>query len=1167
MADDPSTGSRESQRRQATVFFADISGFTAMSERLDPEDVTDIMNGCFAMVERIVHEHGGQVDKYIGDAVMALFGASQALENAARRAVLASMEIRSGLEQFNRERDLPVPLQVHIGVNSGLVIAGEVGGQVKREFTVMGDTVNLAARLEDASEKGQIFVGPSTWAATREDFEYKPTKPLSLKGKSEPVQAYEVVGLKEKTHLPKLGTTTRHIASKIVGREKEVAALTDRLASLLAGEGGIVSIVGDAGIGKSRLLAEISQSPQLEQASVLLGRSEAVGSGVSYQPFVELLRDWAGIKRTSTDEQALGELDTAFDSLPGISKEEVLPFVATLMGCRLSGARANAISAIDPDAMEKLVVKAMHDLLEALAEPRPLLLCFEDLHWADLSSVKLLEALLHLCAKKPILFVLATRPRFEETSGRILAVARERFAPRHFELALEPLDARQSHALIRNLLHIDNLPHRTREIITRRAEGNPFFIEEVVRSLIEGGAVEVVDGRLAVTDKIESITIPATLQEVILTRVERLDPAARHLLEMGAVLGRSFLHEILAAVSGKGESELRPVLDRLKERQVLLERAVRRTTAVRRATLVADVEYVFNHALIQETIYESLLNRIRRELHLRAAEAIEQRYVDRLEDFFAMLALHYSRAEKLEKAEEYLRKAGDEAVRSAASAEALYYFREAYRIFQLRHGEGGDPKTRLGLEKSLARALMLTGNLSEARPHFDRALTALGEKVARTKKGAYRQLAANALRILFRVYVLRGRMSSRASTPELRDAIDLMYSRVMAECVADQEWFPFDAMYMVGRLTTVDPRTIDEAFAEWAGVALLFSYSGFSFDLSRRILAIIHSLVRDDRPADFFTYNLMGFMCDYFEGVWDRPPGVSDELTEQVLRTGHFWHVDTFLGMDAYKQVDRGDWEAAHHRLRKITEIAKTYGYSFAETNQMAIPIFEAVAKRDLQRALVDLEAYLDRPEEALNLIGLGNQAKVLTLLGRREEAGQALEKADRLVARMGQTTPFHSGWFRAAKLLFDVAELEAAAGRDDRRRAAAIRKRAAQNARLALRTASVLALIRTEVYRLVGTLHWLSGHKRKSVRWWEKSLATGEQLGARPELARTHAEIARRLAGKDTPVVGGKTSAEHAQAARDAFAALGLARDLAELEALFPGGSGEAGQVEHAVA
>src|SRR5262249_9103132 len=159
---------------------------------------------------------------------------------------------------------------------------------------------------------------------------------------------------------------------------------------------------------------------------------------------------------------------------------------------------------------------------------------------------------------------------------------------------------------------------------------------------------------------------------------------------------------------------------------------------------------------------------------------------------------------------------------------------------------------------------------------------------------------------------------------------DLMYSRVQAECVADPEWFPFDAMYMVGRLTTVDPKTIDQAFSEWAGVALLFSYSGVSFDLSRRVLKLAQSLVREDRPADYFTYTLMWFMCDYFEGVWDRPPDVDDELTERVLRGGSFWQVDTFLGMDAYLQLDRGNWEGAQARVRKIREIAHAYGYSFA---------------------------------------------------------------------------------------------------------------------------------------------------------------------------------------------------------------------------------------------
>jgi len=1147
--------SNESQRRQATVIFADISGFTAMSEKLDPEEVTDVMNGCFEMVERIVHKHGGTIDKFIGDAVMALFGAANALEDAPRRAVGAALEIREGITVFTREHHLPVQLEVHIGVNSGLVIAGEVGGEHKRDFTVMGDTVNLAARLEDASERGQIFVGPTTHAHTHQHFEYRKLKPLALKGKSEPVQAYEVLGVKEKADVPKLGAATRQLSSELVGRDHELGLLRDRIVRFTRGESGMVSIVGDAGIGKSRLLAEVAAIPELDATTILVGRSDAVGSGLSFHPFVDLLRGWAGIKASDPEVDALRKLGVAIDAVLGAHAAEVLPFVATLMNLRVKGQDAARIKGVEADALEKLILKALNDLFIALASQKPLVMLFEDLHWADQSSVKLVESLLRLCVEHRILFLFAYRPRFNETSNRIALLARERHADRNLEILLEPLSAKQSDALIRSLLRVDNLPHRTRLLIASKAEGNPFYIEEVLRALIDQGAILVHGGTMEVTDRIDAVTIPGTVQEVILSRVEQVDDRARQLLQIGAVIGRSFYHRLLLEILEQDQEEVERVVALLKERELVTERRAHRTGAVGRQPLSGEREYVFKHALIQETIYESLLGRVRRELHRRVAETIEAVYAERLEDLFGMLALHYSRCEDLEKAEDYLVKAGEVAVRSAASSEALGYFREAYRIYVMVHGEGGDPERRFQLEKNLGTALLLTGNLTESRPHFDRALEHLGEKAARTKRGAYLQLAKDMARVLARVYLLRGRMSRRPSSPQLREALTLLYNRARVESVADPEWFLFDSMYMTGRLTTVDPSTVEQAFAQWAGVALLFSYSGLSFSVSRRIAKVARSTLRDDRPADLFTFHLMNFMRDYFEGAWNEPSRVDDAFVERMTRAGAFWDVDTFLGMDAYKHLDLGNLPGARARLEQVGALVDEYGYGFAETNRLGITTFIALAERRLDDASVAVERYLERPEELLNLIGLGNKAKIELLQGRTGAARDTLQQAESLMAKLSMSvTPFHSGWYWTSRLLCDARELEAAHVSRDAAAVATVRKRLKRNIQAAVRTASVLAMIRTEVYRHAGTLHWLQKNRRAALKWWQRSLEEGARLGARPEVARTHVEIGRRLvagaAAHGSLQVAGKDGAAHLDAARQLLAELGAHRELATLDA-----------------
>jgi hypothetical protein len=310
--------------------------------------------------------------------------------------------------------------------------------------------------------------------------------------------------------------------------------------------------------------------------------------------------------------------------------------------------------------------------------------------------------------------------------------------------------------------------------------------------------------------------------------------------------------------------------------------------------------------------------------------------------------------------------------------------------------------------------------------------------------------------------------------------------------------------------------------------------------------------MREDQPGDLITYHLMNFMRDYFEGIWDRPSGVSDEFVEQLMRAGRsFWDLDTFLGMDAYKQLDLGNFAAADARLKTICEIADEYGYRFAETNKVAIPLFTAVAKRRLPEALEIVGSYLDRPEETLNLIGLGNKAKIEVLLGRVDAADETLRAADKLLANIQRiASPFHTSWYRTAKLLHAVTRLEQAVASGDVPRKKTASRDALAAAKPALRTAAVLAMIRTETYRLTGTLHWIAGSTRKALRWWERSVAEGRRLGARPELARTHAEIAVRLGSRSgaPTIVAELSAAEHRDEARRLFLELGLDLDLAHL-------------------
>lgn len=1123
-----------------------------MSEKMDPEDVTDVMNGCFQMLERIIRERGGTVDKYIGDCVMALFGAEHVVENSAAQAVQASLEMMAGLERFNDERSLPVPLKVHIGVNTGLVIAGEVGGDVKRDFTVMGDTVNLAARLEDASEKGQIFVGPETYSTTHQLFEYRPLEPLSLKGKEKPVQAYEVLAPKRRDEVPRLGKATRKIAADLVGRDTEIGELRRAMTSVLRGDGRIVNLCGEAGLGKSRLLLEASKDEILDRATVLVGRSQSVGARESFHSFVEQLQQWASIEDEDPESVAFEKLAAHVSEAVGEATPEVLPFVATLMGIPLDEASARRIEGISGDPLEKLITKAMFDLLVSMAGRTPLVLCFEDLHWADQSTLGLLESMLRLVEDHSVLFLLVFRPDFADTSGRIADFARNRFGLWTVDVELTPLGPREAQTLVRKLLRIEDLPYATRDLIARKAEGNPFFIEEVVRVLIDQEAIAVEEGRLRVTDRIHDVAIPGTIQEVIAVRVDQLDATVRHVLELGAVSGRGFYHRVLERLVGENEVDLEQALATLKERQIVNERRVRRTGTSGPVLLAPEREYVFHHALIQETVYETLTNRAKRRWHFETAKAIEAAFEDRLPDFYGVLALHYVRAESLAEAEDYLMRAGEEATRSAASSEALRYFREAYRIHPVLHGEKGDPEKKAVLEKNLAYALLLTGNLEESIPYFDRSLEYLGERRRyRTNRQAYLGLGMDLARIFSRVYLRRGRMSRRVATPEQRAVLGMLYDRARAQSVTDPERFLFDQMRMTALVTSVDPESVDQAFALYAGAALLFAYSGLSFRVSRRFGEVGAKYLREDHAPDLFTYRLMLAMCDYFEGAWDEPTGVDESLIQQILRTGQLWDVDTFLGIDAERELDRGNLGAARERLQLIGRLLGEYGYRFAETNRDALTTFVALQERRLDDALAAVEVYAEHPIDMLQMIALGTKAKIHTLRGESEAAHRTLAQAESVFARAGQGTPFHTGAFRTAWLLQDVSDLEAAVRDNDGGTARRIARRARGHAKAALQTAGRMARIRTETHRHIGSLAWLRGKKRKAAASWTEAIDVGRRLGARPELARTHLEIARRIGGESGFAVAGIGGPAHLEEARRLFAETNLQRELAEVESV----------------
>ena len=1106
----------ETARRRATALFADVQGFASLAEQAGEAEAYEIVGACLRLLDAIVVKHGGHVEKHLGDCVIAVFGAPVAIENAPRAAVNAALEMRRAVREYGERRGVAQPLQVHSGINTGSVIADPRKSAGTSDLPVFGDVVNIASRLKDKAPAGEIWVGPETQRATRDDFEYRPLEPLALKGKREPVAVYALLSSDERLQRRRVGTGA--ISSPLVGRDSEFAQVRERLAALAHGESGVVTLRADAGLGKSRFLDEVRALPEAQASLWLEGRSTMTGRGQHHHLFVELLRGWAKIG--SDEDGAYTKLSGALTQLLGDEAAELLPFLATLMNVPLDETDRRRVQSVQDEARARLLERAVVRVFAKLASERPLLLVFDDLHWADGSSIDVLCELLRAGAVAPTLFLLATRPHPAETSGRVfefLAEAR----PDAIHIEFPPLAADAAAQLLDNLFRDGHMPLASRESILAQVGGNPFFAEEVVRALVDSGIVEVREGRLFATERIHTAVIPGTVEETIQARLDRLPPERRRVLETAAVIGTRFWAPVLAEVIGKDTVD--ETLHALADTGVVAQDDA--------------AAWSFPHPLVQEVTYGTTLRARREDLHRRVGEALELWLTDRVPGYHAMLAFHFGRGRDLERAESYLFRAGAEAAGSAASNEALGFFREAAALYFQLHGDGGDPAKKAQLEKNLGMALMNRGQLAEAVESFGKALDHLGDPVSRQPAELYSKLVWDLGNVAVGLYLPR-RGARVAANDVQREQIDIRFRRGLAQTTtAPGPVILADTVATLRRLERVDPQSVPEAGGIYSGAIAIFSYGGVSFALGQRILDRARAVVEGGNVREtMLYYRLMGWIHYYLSGDWSPAHDIDEALLEEGLRYGRLWEVQTFLDLDGERCVHRGDWDGAARRLDALAAFNEQFRHGTAMAAHRAITAYLHLERREVPEALAAIDRYYrDHAEASFQLQALGMMAKIHALGGDLAAAGQALARADELMERAGEQPPFHRSRYDLARLLVDVARLDA--GIDVRAAArSAVRAR-----RAALRGAAKVAARRPEVFRLVGTLALLRGRRRNALALFERSAAAAEKLGMGPELARTWLEAARRgvrLRGRDAEACRAE--------ARRLFAAHGLAAELA---------------------
>jgi class 3 adenylate cyclase/tetratricopeptide (TPR) repeat protein len=702
----PITASSASERRIVTILFCDVTGSTALAESMDPEAWTEIMNAIFEHLIEPVERYQGTVARLMGDAILALFGAPIAHEDDPQRAVLAGLAILENIRPFRKklQNEQNLDFNVRVGINTGLAVVGDVGSDAAAEYTAMGDAVNLAARMEQTAKPGTVQIAETTYRLVAPLFKFAALGGIEVKGKAERVQSYQVVRRKA---TPGRLRGIKGLESPLIGREQEFERLTTAVNGLQRGGGGIICLVGEAGLGKSRLIQELksaieSQPYPLQWHETL---SQSYETEQPYALFQRLIRRMVGAK--ADDSPALlrekfkvfSSTQFHVDALPVEEQEGMNQVFESLFGLKSEKDKPP----LEGEAFRGRLYTMMTHLWRYQAERRPVVLVADDLHWTDPASVALLKHLMPLCDQVPLLLLFVLRPDRETPGWELRQAAEEDYPHRYSEIALQPLSHERSGLLVDSLLQISDLPKRLRERILERSEGNPFFVEEVVRSLIDQGVVgrDESGGRWQATSEGQNIDIPDNLLALLVARIDRLAEDARRTLQMASVVGRSFYYRVLARIV-----ELAEELDG----QLL---SLQQADMIREAVRMPELEYIFRHALTQEAAYSTILLRQRRVFHRQVGEALEALFPSRTDELAGELAEHFYQARDYESALKYYTVAGNWALRLHASAEAIAHYTGAIAC----------TKQVKATHEQLVHLYLRRGRAFELDNQFDKALS------------------------------------------------------------------------------------------------------------------------------------------------------------------------------------------------------------------------------------------------------------------------------------------------------------------------------------------------------------------------------------------------------------------------------------------------------------
>ncbi len=649
----------EGERKVISVLFTDVVNYTSLTEKLDLEAVREIMNRHFKILIESVSKYEGTVDQLLGDGMVAFFGAPKAHEDHAQRACYAALAMQEEIRKFTGgiQKEYAIDFNIRIGINSGPVLVGQIGNAQHAEYVAIGDTVNLASRMENASRPGGILVTENVYALTRDFFQFEPVGEIGIKGKDKPVAAYRL--------LQSVKTERRFEAAvvkgltRFVGRENELEILQEAFEKAKNGSSQIVGITGEPGIGKSRLLREFRGSLKSENLTYLEGHCLHYGSLMPYRPIIDILRAYFDIKEedieSAVKDRVAKKLEQLDKSLSGY-----LPFLYEMFSFQVDDER---FQRMENQYKRIKLFEGISNLLLKEASINPVIIIIEDLHWMDKASEDFLSHLLEKLPNNRILLILLYRPEYQPPWTAL---------QNYQEVHLGELSNSTSSELLEALLSDGKPASELREVVLAKTEGNPLFVEEFVHAMLDNGSVLKEGERYTLNTINSTVKLPDTIQGIIAARVDRLPEGLKNTLQVASVIGRDFSYLVLQDVTQLPD-ELKTQLETLQQLEFII---------LKDGSL--ESEYIFKHTLIHEVIYDGLLQKRRRELHESIGQSIEKLYSDKLDDLVEVLAYHYQQSNALDKAVEYLRKSGRKALKQYAIESSHQHFKLASDILSGR---------------------------------------------------------------------------------------------------------------------------------------------------------------------------------------------------------------------------------------------------------------------------------------------------------------------------------------------------------------------------------------------------------------------------------------------------------------------------------------------------